>query len=1328
MDFKENITKRAIQKEQTSNAILKASIFVFGKNGYKDASFTEISKNAGITKGLIVQRFGSKELLFTRLFNDILISNFPNLDKPSELDEGLTSIVYYVKNMSKESQNNSKFCLTALNSLEELPRECLKKLHAIFDGSRFCRILNAQIAQGNVIAENAFDTFLSFLIKCFDLTIDFCEKDLIFASNDIYLKLFKQLDALDEAKFGSNDENNVFEKILNNTFSQYRVNPWYVELYPDRNPGLFLSKHTHARLGIPQGTTPEMIYKYVFSHISNDDIKVINNALSRVLRGEAVEFEFNWSNASNGKFLGRAIAKRIANSGDVIRIEGLIQNTITFTTLRSHNRSRRTALKLFAKEYEYVGYVNLGPTADDDIVEDYKTSEFFESLVNGWEGKTTFSDRLNVILRKTFDKNAYKYEEFLNHDNRSIILKGLAKTDTVTRKIGIKHFGLLYKYEGTFFADRDDLGNLTGIICGFRLENSNKAPESLEEKTTSLKETDVYSLILNDVIALYYVNLKDHSFEILKRNDSVFSSLTIVPDFELYFNSYINSNVYFEDIGMMLRELTFKNVKLKLKSKDAIAIHYRDISSGTQLNYSLKIIRKDSDHVIVLIANVDDAYGLEKKIRLEREEIIHSQVLEIKNLSHMLRSLNTGIDDFVSGIEEAHGEDSSTRSQNIKKYTKLLVTQISNDNPALEISDEFISSISEASTLHDIGKLALPEGILNKKGKLTKEEFEIVKTHSEKGAELAKKLSICFTNDYYKMLRDITLYHHERWNGEGYPKGLKGNEIPLSAQIVGLVDVFDALVSESTYRPTYSPEKAYEMILNGECGSFNPLIISSFKLTYPKMKEALNSNSEVKETEIERIDLTFNPTASLLSINDQTLPILVHASEQIPCGFMIYKKDSLGTLITYNTLLCKYFKCESREDFKRLVNNSFRGIVHRDDHDYIMSKISTLRANSEENQSSLSFRIMCKDGEERFVRNYARLVHSDVHGDIFYSFLVDITDSEKLSNESRIDRNVFNQYKNYVSSQEEQIKLLSGTRILVVDENEMSLYMTKDTLENAGANVTDFGSGKEALDIIYKVKPFDLILTGLNMPKMNGVEFIKAIREWEIDKNIRVPIIAVTSEPTSNLAIECIEAGANGCMSKPISLTELARQLIISMKEHSRKIEEVLENTIRDSNTDILTHVKNARAYWTKIEKLNELIRENRDYQFGVVMLDINRLKQINDKYGHDVGDKYIRNCSKLICDIWNHSPVYRYGGDEFAVILENNDYRESAALMQKFYETIAITQEIEDVDSGRVCLAGGYALFDKNIDETVEDTVRRADKIMYQKKEEFQAAHPLEK
>ena len=191
----------------------------------------------------------------------------------------------------------------------------------------------------------------------------------------------------------------------------------------------------------------------------------------------------------------------------------------------------------------------------------------------------------------------------------------------------------------------------------------------------------------------------------------------------------------------------------------------------------------------------------------------------------MLESLATAI--------EFRSDESGSHVRRIHDCTVYLLKHTDLGNG---ISNDRIDQIGIASITHDVGKIAIPDAILNKPGRLTKDEFEVMKTHTVQGARLLSQISQLKDFGAYQYAYDIALHHHERWDGGGYPHGLKGDEIPIWAQIVSLVDVYDALVSKRCYKDAYSFNVALQMILDGKCGQFNPKLLQCFFQAEPALR------------------------------------------------------------------------------------------------------------------------------------------------------------------------------------------------------------------------------------------------------------------------------------------------------------------------------------------------------------------------------------------------------------------------------------------------------------------------------------------------------------
>ncbi len=224
--------------------------------------------------------------------------------------------------------------------------------------------------------------------------------------------------------------------------------------------------------------------------------------------------------------------------------------------------------------------------------------------------------------------------------------------------------------------------------------------------------------------------------------------------------------------------------------------------------------------------NIIDLYqhkaNMERKLK-EQEEAILAKEKKIQENNEFLISA-------LSSVVEFRSSETGEHIRRIKYFTRILLKYLAKYFPKYGITETQISEIARASALHDIGKIGIPDSILLKPGKLTDEEFEIMKTHTTIGCDMLKKFKKEEDNEFYRYCYDICRYHHERWDGNGYPDHLAGDEIPIWAQVVSIVDVYDALISERVYKAAFPHTVAYEMIQNGECGQFPPDILECFEL------------------------------------------------------------------------------------------------------------------------------------------------------------------------------------------------------------------------------------------------------------------------------------------------------------------------------------------------------------------------------------------------------------------------------------------------------------------------------------------------------------------
>lgn len=215
--------------------------------------------------------------------------------------------------------------------------------------------------------------------------------------------------------------------------------------------------------------------------------------------------------------------------------------------------------------------------------------------------------------------------------------------------------------------------------------------------------------------------------------------------------------------------------------------------------------------------------------RLRMEEKLAKRTKALTDAREKLEKNNEFLMNALGSVVEFRSQESGEHIKRVKYFTRILMNYLQKYYPEYGLTKEQIDQIVKASALHDIGKIAIPDSILLKPGKLTPSEYEQMKTHTTAGCEILENFKLD-ESDFYRYCYDICRYHHERYDGNGYPDGLAGEDIPIWAQVVSIVDVFDALVSKRVYKSAYPASEAVRMIHAGECGVFSPKILDCFDL------------------------------------------------------------------------------------------------------------------------------------------------------------------------------------------------------------------------------------------------------------------------------------------------------------------------------------------------------------------------------------------------------------------------------------------------------------------------------------------------------------------
>ena len=379
-------------------------------------------------------------------------------------------------------------------------------------------------------------------------------------------------------------------------------------------------------------------------------------------------------------------------------------------------------------------------------------------------------------------------------------------------------------------------GAYTGktLLAGYVVEGEN---ECMEYKETILIVDDS---ALNRMVLIEILGKENYTFLEAENGQQAVELLDCHPEVDLLLLDITMPEI--DGFGV----LEAMNQYHWIEETPVIMISAEDAYSFIERAYDLgasDYITRPFDARVVCrrVSNTLMLYAKQKRL----VQMVAEQVYEKEKVSNTMISI-------LSHIVEFRNNESGLHVVHIRTITELLLRWLRKKTDRYPLTEADISLISTASALHDIGKINIPEQILNKPGRLTKEEFEIVKTHSAVGEHMLRQIPFNQNEPLVKIAREICRWHHERWDGRGYPDGLKGDEIPISAQVVSLADVYDALTSERCYKAAFDHDTALNMIVNGECGAFNPLLLECLMAGADQIKQAMQETEEEKQKDAEQ--------------------------------------------------------------------------------------------------------------------------------------------------------------------------------------------------------------------------------------------------------------------------------------------------------------------------------------------------------------------------------------------------------------------------------------------------------------------------------------------
>ena len=616
--------------------------------------------------------------------------------------------------------------------------------------------------------------------------------------------------------------------------------------------------------------------------------------------------------------------------------------------------------------------------------------------------------------------------------------------------------------------------------------------------------------------------------------------------------------------------------------------------------------------------------------------IVSNQIYEREKSSKLMINILSHIVEFRNG-------ESGLHVLHIQTITEMLLRQlVQKENNRYALSKEQIRMITTASALHDIGKISIPDEILNKPGRLTAEEFAVIKGHSMAGANMLSELPLDQKEEpLVKTAYEICRWHHERYDGGGYPDGLKGEEIPVSAQVVALADVYDALTSERCYKDAYSHEKAIEMILAGQCGAFNPLMLECLLDISSSLKKKMGykSKERYEQTDLSDIASRFHDfemdssekIVQQLEFERMRYNFLAEGSRNIVFTYTISP-----LLLTFNQAGCKRSGI-TEPSFSPLQSGVLKDLVEEQSLKRLIRKITQATRETPDVTSNLfltdgknpcHYRCKCRviwtDGAEK---GYTGVVGK----------LTDITDDYMVMENVR----------------EEGLKVLEKDR-----SAEFSSFY--DRFKKCGFS-TD---GTEAwLLLQYLQISYDLVR--YVDPITNKVIHIeKDGKMWEsetacsdiwnclekcsncisrlsMQTKKRMTKLEVAGEDPYQVVSMYVEIDRKPCCLEMASRIDgdfmpdgySRDEILSSVRIHKEKV-----------YIDPVTGVYNKRYY---VEKLSKM-----DNAAALMFADIKNFKRINENFGHQAGDDVLRQVAGVLRDAAaGKGDVLRYSGDDFVTV-----------------------------------------------------------------------------
>lgn len=705
------------------------------------------------------------------------------------------------------------------------------------------------------------------------------------------------------------------------------------------------------------------------------------------------------------------------------------------------------------------------------------------------------------------------------------------------------------------------------------------------------------------------------------------------------------------------------------------------ISSETSQSYIRKafelgvtdyILRPfDSFIIHKRVSNTLMLYRKQKKLLSALEE----QVYENEKNNSMMINVLAHIVEFRNG-------ESGMHVHHIKQLTSILLQNLIEKTDKYHLTENDILLISTASSLHDIGKISIDDKILNKPGRLTAEEFEVIKTHSIIGAEMLQDLHNTHNYPLFDKAYEICRWHHERYDGKGYPDGLSGEEIPISAQVTSLADVYDALTSNRCYKKAFSHEKAMEMILDGQCGAFNPVLLQCLKDCEKQILAEFSDSIDTTQDDRLLIRATEELVENKISSDkiDFSAHLPIAARERWNffsdgSGEIQFEYDAMLDVLRLTKYGAKVLGLQELTMHPRGLKQGYLGAQN------IQTILDAMQSEASLEKPVVKIKKhISLNGPRRWYEIRIRTLWSNEENPKYTGILgriIDINDSELaiVRPKYRISENDDAEIRQTISK---LTQVFDVVRLVDITDNEI----VRSGCKPGNEEMINACRGDKCYAIWGKTQRCKNCVSSKAFEKRGQVSKL----EFADDSIFQIisKYVEISGKP---YVLEMIYKDNDGVLLGAYGKTDFMDNIV---------------NYNRQLYHDALTGAYNRRYYEEQAKSMR--------YIDAVAMLDANNFKGINDHYGHAAGDCLLKAVCESIKECIRSSDILiRLGGDEFVLLMANIPeivfYQKISEIKQKISEIKL--PDYPDIKCA-AAIGGVYGI------QPIENALTEADRLMY--------------